>query len=110
MPNTRAFEGDTGRQSSSATEQRDTPSRAAGIRWRELYINAAGLTGRKREGERLPTKVKPAPLTAAWEMVKLPEPMLLKVILCVLLTPTSTLPKSTLPGVALSWPEGAGRF
>ena len=56
MPHARAFEGDTGRQSSSATEQRDTPSRAAGIRWRELYINAAGLTGRKREGERLPNQ------------------------------------------------------
>src|SRR5260370_22656745 len=56
MPHARAFEGDTGRQSSSATEQRDTPSRAAGIRWRELYINATGLTGRKREGERLPNQ------------------------------------------------------
>jgi hypothetical protein len=54
--------------------------------------------------------VKPAPLTAAWEMVKLPVPALLKVTVCVLLTPTSTFPKSTLPGVVLSWPEGAGRL
>lgn len=54
MPHARAFEGDTGRRISRSTEQRDTPSRAGGIRWCELYINAAGLTGRKREGEGLP--------------------------------------------------------
>ncbi len=54
MLHARAFEGDTGRRISRTTEQRDTPSRDAGIRWRELYINAAGLTGRKREGEGLP--------------------------------------------------------
>jgi hypothetical protein len=43
-------------------------------------------------------------------MVKLLEPALLKVTVCVLLTPTPTLPKSTLPGVAPSWPfaEGGG--
>src|SRR6266436_1578759 len=32
----------------------DTASCAAANRWRELYINAAGLTGRKRDGEGLP--------------------------------------------------------
>jgi hypothetical protein len=61
-------------------------------------------------GKVCPAIVKPAPLTAAWEMVKLLEPALLKVTVCVLLTPTPTLPKSTLPGVAPSWPfaEGGG--
>jgi hypothetical protein len=29
-------------------------ARAGGNRWRELYTNAAGLTGRKRDGEGLP--------------------------------------------------------
>ncbi len=61
-------------------------------------------------GKVCPVIVKPVPLTAAWEMVKLPVPVLLKMTVCVLLTPTSTLPKSTLLGLRLSWPEGAGRF
>src|SRR5260370_7261238 len=57
-----------------------------------------------------PVIAKPAPLTPAWEMVKLPEPALLKMTVCLLLAPTPTLPKATLPGVALSWPvvEGGG--
>ena len=55
-------------------------------------------------GKVCPVIVKPAPLTAACEMVKLPEPALLKMTVCLLLTPIPTLPKSTLPGLALSWP------
>ena len=50
-------------------------------------------------GNVCPTKVKPAPLTAAWEIVKLPEPVLLKVIFCVPLLPTSTLPKLKVDGL-----------
>src|SRR6266436_1017469 len=61
-------------------------------------------------GKVCPVIVKPAPVTAAWEMVKLPEPALLKMTVCLLRAPTPTLPKATLPGVALSWPvaEGGG--
>src|SRR5258708_12294380 len=45
-------------------------------------------------------------------MVKLPEPALLKVTVCVLVVPTSTSPKVTLLGLVLSWPfpEGGGVF
>src|SRR5260370_8474282 len=59
-------------------------------------------------GKVCPAIVKPAPLTAAWEMVKLPEPALLKVTVCVLAVPTSTFPKSTLPGETLIWPVPGG--
>ncbi len=61
-------------------------------------------------GKVCPVIVKPAPLTAAWETVKLPVPALLKVTVCVLAVPTSTSPKVTLLGLALSWPEGDGDF
>lgn len=61
-------------------------------------------------GRVCPVVVKPAPLTAAWETVKLPVPVLLKVTICVLAVPTSTSPKAILLGVMLSWPlpEGGG--
>ena len=49
-----AVEGGTGRRIRSITDQRDAATRAAGNRWRELYIKAAGLPGRKRQGEGLP--------------------------------------------------------
>ncbi len=58
-------------------------------------------------GKVCPVIVKPVPLTATWEMVKLPEPALLKVTVCLLLAPTPTLPKATLPGAELSWPFAA---
>ncbi len=61
-------------------------------------------------GKVCPVILKPAPLTAAWERVKLPVPALLKVTVCVLAVPTSTSPKATLLGLALSWPEGDGDF
>jgi hypothetical protein len=37
-------------------------------------------------------------------------PALLKVTVCVLPVPTSTSPKVTLLGLALSWPEGRCAF
>ena len=61
-------------------------------------------------GKVCPVIVKPAPLTAAWETVKLPVPALLKVTVCVLPVPTSTSPKVTLLGLALSWPDEDGGF
>ncbi len=63
-------------------------------------------------GKVCPVVVKPAPLTAAWETVKLLVPALLKVTVCVLAVPTSTSPKATLLGLMLSWPlpEGGGVF
>lgn len=61
-------------------------------------------------GKVCPVILKSAPLTAAWETVKLPVPALLKVTVCVLAVPTSTSPKVTLLGLALSWPEGDGDF
>jgi len=61
-------------------------------------------------GKVCPVILKPAPLTAAWERVKLPVPALLKVTVCVLAVPTSTSPKARLIGLALSWPEEDGDF
>lgn len=61
-------------------------------------------------GKVCPVILKSAPLTAAWETVKLPVPALLKVTVCVLAVPTSTSPKVTLLGLALSWPDEDGGF
>lgn len=55
MPHAIAVEGNTGRRIRSITDQRDAASRAACNHWRELYIKAAGLPGRKREWEGLPS-------------------------------------------------------
>ena len=53
-------------------------------------------------GKVCPVVVKLAPLTGAWETVKLLVPELLKVTVCVLAVPTSTSPKATLLGLMLS--------
>src|SRR5437899_9149182 len=46
-----------------------------------------------------PLMLKPAPVTVACAMVKLAVPELVRVIVCVLVLPTTTLPKLTLVGV-----------
>jgi hypothetical protein len=51
-------------------------------------------------GALMPVKLKPAPVTLTEEMVKLPEPPLMMVMVCELLVPVETLPKAALEGVA----------
>ena len=46
-----------------------------------------------------PLKAKPAPLSVACETLRLALPGLLKVIVCVFVTPTVTLPKLTFAGI-----------
>jgi hypothetical protein len=55
--------------------------------------------GESVRGNACPLILKIAPLTVAWETVRLALPELLKVRVCVLVVPTSTSPKATLPGV-----------
>jgi hypothetical protein len=59
-------------------------------------------------GKVCPVIVKPAPLTAACETVRLALPELVSVTVCVLLVPTSTSPKATLLGLVLTWPFAGG--
>ena len=53
-----------------------------------------------------PLRLKPDPETTALEMVTLFPPELVSVAVWVCVLPVCTLPKSRLPGTALSWPEG----
>lgn len=62
---------------------------------RVLHCPAGSVSGKVS-----PLTVKPAPLTPAWETVRLVLPELLMETVCVLLVPTSTSPKLTLAGVA----------
>ena len=50
-------------------------------------------------GEVSPLMLKPAPVTVACGMVKSAVPELVSVIVCVLVVPTTTLPKFTLGGL-----------
>src|SRR5438445_12087859 len=49
-----------------------------------------------------PLMLKPAPVKLPWAMVKLALPELVKVKFCMLVLPTSTLPKVALGGLAES--------
>jgi hypothetical protein len=64
--------------------------------------------GLRVKGRANPLVVKPLPETAACEIVRLPVPEFAKVMVCVFLVPTTTLPKLTLLGVAAREPEEEG--
>jgi hypothetical protein len=64
---------------------------------------AANVTGKAR-----PFMAKPAPLTAACEIVRLVLPVLLRMSTCDWLVPTWTFPKATLAGAAVKSPDAAG--
>jgi hypothetical protein len=49
-----------------------------------------------------PLILKPVPAALAWEIATLVVPVFVRVIDCVLLLPTATLPNATLPGLALN--------
>jgi hypothetical protein len=54
----------------------------------------------------LPTTLKAAPVTVAWEMFTAAVPVLVKVKDCVLLDPAETFPKFMLVALAASVPDG----
>ena len=55
--------------------------------------------GGRVSGNVSPLMLKPAPVTVACGMVKSAVPELVSVIVCVLVVPTTTLPKFTLGGL-----------
>jgi len=55
--------------------------------------------GAIESGRASPDKVKPVPLTEAWVIVSVVDPVFLAVSVCVLLVPVMMLPKLTLVGV-----------
>jgi len=74
----------------------------------KLTVNAADLPGATVSGRLSPLKLKPLPETAACEIIRLAVPEFAKVIVCVFLVPTTTLPKLALLGVAARVPEAEG--
>jgi hypothetical protein len=54
-------------------------------------------------GVAIPLMLKPAPEAVAWEIVKLAEPLLVKVMTCDPVLPVRTEPKATNEGLAPSW-------
>jgi hypothetical protein len=53
-----------------------------------------------------PTRLKPAPLTVAWEIATAAVPVFVRVNVCELLEPVATFPKLKLVELAASVPEG----
>jgi hypothetical protein len=49
-----------------------------------------------------PATLKPAPLTVAWEIMTVAEPVFVRVNVCELLDPVTTLPKLKLVALAVS--------
>lgn len=70
----------------------------ANLALRVVLWPTAKVTGRVS-----PLTLKTAPVTLAWEMVRLALPKLVKVTICELLLPTVTFPKLMLVGFAPSW-------
>jgi hypothetical protein len=79
-----------------------TPPATAGAKASVKFDLCPGLRVR---GRAKPLVVKPLPETAACEIVRLPVPEFAKVMVCVFLVPTTTLPKLALLGVAARGPE-----
>src|ERR1041385_1956089 len=65
----------------------------------KLRVKAEEPPGGTESGSVSPDKLKPAPTSDAWVMLRFAVPGLLMVSIWVLVTPTVTLPKLTLAGV-----------
>lgn len=77
----------------------DTVFSSAGENWAEKVPVCPGA---RLRGKATPLMLKPVPLTLAWVTTRFELPVLVRLTVCVLLLPTITSPKATLPGLALS--------
>ena len=72
-----------------------------------LTLKVLDWLGTRVRGTVSPLRLKPAPVTLAWEMVRLAVPVLVKVAVWVPVLPTVIFPKGTLLGLTESWPLAA---